>query len=101
LDEGSFGSIDAPDVALLHLVITGLPMFALALLDVRRIDLWLIAVGLQSAFWCYFVWQIWQDSLTGFAGGANIGLGLIMLASPFFTMSALAGWRAISRAFRE
>jgi hypothetical protein len=81
--DGVLGSIDALDVAILHVLITSLPMVVLALRRVEARSLWIAAVLLTTAFWIYFNWQIWQDSLTGFEGGANIGLGLIMLASPF------------------
>lgn len=101
ISDGAFGSIDAPDVAVLRLFFAGLPLFLLAIRNVRRRTPWLLAIALTSAFWCYFVWQVWQDSLTGFAGGANIGLGLIMMASPFVTIVCLAAWRAWDRAGRK
>ena len=93
---GTFGAIDAPDVAVLHFVTTATPLLLLGLLNVRRLRFWLLAIVLGAAFWCYAAWQIWQDSLTGFAGGANIGLGLIMLASPFVIVACLGLARLIS-----
>ena len=86
-----FGSIDAPDVAVLHLIFTALPMVVLAVRGDERPPMWTAAVLLTSAFWGYFAWQIWRDSLTGFAGGANIGLGMIMIASPFVVLAAMKG----------
>ena len=77
------GSIDALDVALMHWIIAAFPMLVLARRSNRYQPLWIAAFSLTCAFWGYSIWQIWQDSLSGFAGGANIGLGLIMLASPF------------------
>ena len=53
--------------------------------------MWLTAVVLTCMAWTYYVWQVWRDSLTGFAGGANMGLGLIMVASPFLILAVLKG----------
>lgn len=89
VEQGSFGMIDAPDVAILHLLFTGIPMFALAVKGDARQSMWITAIGLSILSWSYFTWQIWRDSLTGFAGGANIGLGIIMLASPFAILLVL------------
>ena len=78
----ALGFIDAPDVAILHLIFIGLPFYALAALGEGRRAMWIVAIGLTLASWTYAVWQVWRDSLTGFAGGANIGAGLIMMAAP-------------------
>jgi hypothetical protein len=87
---GAFGTIQAVDVAILRIVLASLPMLVLALLGSRSDRLWGTATVLTFAFWTYMPFQIWRDSLTGFAGGANIGLGLIMLASPFIILFLLA-----------
>ena len=98
IGSGTLGSIDRFDVALLHLFFTGLPFFVLAAKDDRRLAMWVTAVVLTVAFWIYFNWQIWQDSLIDFAGGANIGLGLVMIAAPFFILVILKLVSMISRA---
>ena len=95
--DGTFGSIDAPDVAVLHLIFTALPMVALALAGSRSKLLWGGGIILTACFCAFATWQIWRDSQTGFAGGANIGLGLIMLASPFFIILVLGAISAIRR----
>lgn len=100
LADGSFGSIDAPDVAVLQFVFTSLPMLVLALVGSRSRLLWGIAIALGAGFWGYCVYQTWQDSLTGFAGGANIGLGLIMLASPFFILIVLGVVSLVGRSLK-
>ena len=71
-------------------LVTGLPLLVLALCAERRRAMWVIAATIMAGFWIFFVWQLRQDYLTGFAGGANIGLGLIMVASPFVALLALA-----------
>lgn len=90
ISDGAFGSVDAPDVAILHVIFTSLPLFVLALKGSRSGVLWGVAVALAVLFWTYFVYQIWRDSLTGFEGGANIGLGLIMMVSPVVSLVVLA-----------
>lgn len=84
-DDGALGSIDASDVAVLHLVSTSLPMIVLALIGSTNRSLWMTAVLLTVMFWCYFVYQLWRDSLDA-GGGANIGLGLLAMVSPFITL---------------
>jgi hypothetical protein len=73
----------------LHLIFAGLPFYALALVVERRPAFWIAASILTLASWSYAVWQVWKDSLTGFAGGANIGLGLVMMGAPFVIMVVL------------
>jgi hypothetical protein len=83
---GGFGYIDAVDVAVGHFVDASLPLIVLALFGSRARLLWGTAILLSVLFWAYCIYQTWLDSLTGFEGGANIGLGLIMLASPFLIL---------------
>lgn len=89
--DGSLGFIDTPEGAAFHLAIASVPMLALALSGVTRRWPWAIAILLPSCFAAFAVCQLWRDSLTGFAGGANIGLGLIMMASPFITLGVIGG----------
>jgi hypothetical protein len=100
LGDGTLGSIDAIDVAILHLLLTSFPFVALALAGSRSSRLWWSGIAMSVGFWTYFVVQTWRDSLTGFAGGANIGLGLIMLASPFAIL-ALLGLIALASRIRR
>ena len=96
LRDGTLGSIDAPDVAVLHLVFTSLPFVLLALVGSRSRTLWSLAAVLTACFWGFAAFRIWSASLTGFEGGADIGLGLIMMASPFMIM-AVVGVAALLR----
>ena len=95
--DGTLGSIDAPDVAVLHIVFTSLPFVLLALVGSRSRLLWSTATLLTACFWAYATFRIWSASLTGFEGGADIGLGLIMMASPFLIMIILGGVAALRR----
>ena len=63
--------------------------------------MWVGAVALTLVYWAYFNWQIWRDSLTGFADGANIGLGLIMMAAPFAILLLLKAMSLLLRAFAQ
>lgn len=85
-EDGSLGSIGSIDVAYMHLAFTSAPMVMLAALGIRSRLLWGTAIGLSAAFWAFAVHQIWRASLTGFEGGADIGLGIIMSASPLFVL---------------
>lgn|GEM_PF-948555 len=83
---GRLGFIDAPDGVVLHFAIAALPMLALALIGSSRRWLWAVAIGMTTLFATFAVWQLRQDYLADFAGGANIGLGIIMMASPWITL---------------
>lgn len=87
--DGRLGFIDAPDLAAFHFAIAVLPMLVLALIGSRRRWLWAVAIGMTSLFATFAVWQLRQDYLTDFAGGADIGLGIIMMASPWITLAAM------------
>ena len=95
--DSGLGFIDAPDVAFLHLAFTGLPFLALAVLGEGRRANWLVSIGLTLVSWGYAVWQVWKDSLTGFAGGANIGLGLIMMAAPVLITGVVIAHSVIAK----
>ena len=96
-EDGTIGSIDAVDVAILELVFMGLPYFTLAACAERRPIMWAIAVAFTLLLSGFDTWQVWRDSLTGFADGANIGLGIIMTAAPLVVSAILAAlsfeWR--------
>ncbi len=77
-----FGFIDAVDVLVLHFMIATTPFLPLAVSGNKRRKLWLLALLLSALTYVYGAWQIWQDSLNNFAGGANIGAGLIMMTMP-------------------
>ena len=96
-ENGHVGFIDALDVAILHFIFTGLPFFALAGCGEQRRTYWITAVSLTLVSWTYAVWQIWHDSLTGFAGGANIGLGLIMMAAPMVIAVVITAASLVSK----
>lgn len=98
--DGSLGYMDAPDSTLIHALVANLPFFILAVAGVRSVLLWRTAAGLTTLFAVYAVLQTWHDARSGFAGGANIGLGLIMLASPIITLLIVALVAAILRVGR-
>ena len=90
LQRGSLGFIDEMDVAVMHVILTGLPFFTLAVLAETRRRAWNIAVLCLGFLWAFVIAQVWWDSLNNFAEGANIGLGLLMLAVPIILSVVLA-----------
>jgi hypothetical protein len=67
------------DASFVQLAIAGAPSMMLALLGVRARRPWIIAVGLTFAFWGYYAYRITRPDE---GGGADIGLGILMLFSP-------------------
>lgn len=94
---GRLGFIDAPDGVLFHFVIAALPMLALALIGSSRRWLWAVAISMTALFATFAVWQLRQDYLADFAGGANIGLGIIMMASPWITLIVMGFMALLAR----
>ncbi|ATI82774.1 hypothetical protein [Sphingobium yanoikuyae] len=94
---GRLGFIDAPDGVLFHFVIAALPMLALALIGSSRRWLWAVAISMTALFVTFAVWQLRQDYLADFAGGANIGLGIIMMASPWITLIVMGVMALLAR----
>ncbi|WP_375186991.1 hypothetical protein [Sphingobium yanoikuyae] len=94
---GRLGFIDAPDGVLFHFVIAALPMLALALIGSSRRWLWAVAISMTALFATFAVWQLRQDYLADFAGGANIGLGIIMMASPWITLIVMGVMALLAR----
>jgi len=91
------GFIDAPDGILFHFAIAALPMLALALIGSSRRWLWAVAISMTALFATFAVWQLRQDYLADFAGGANIGLGIIMMASPWITLIMMGVMALLAR----
>lgn len=83
LDPGAFSA--SP----MHFVLTGAPFFMLAFNGDDRRPLWVIAAAIMLSFWAFFVWQTRLAYLNDYAGGANIGLGLVMMAAPIFACVVL------------
>ncbi|MGJ8478841.1 hypothetical protein [Sphingobium yanoikuyae] len=94
---GRLGFIDAPDGVLFHFAIAALPMLALALIGSSRRWLWAVAISMTALFATFAVWQLRQDYLADFAGGANIGLGIIMMASPWITLIVMGVMALLAR----
>jgi hypothetical protein len=61
-----------------QVVLAGLPYFVLAVCGIGARRAWIVALILTAAFWGYYLWDIIH-----YAGvGANIGIGILMMASP-------------------
>ena len=70
----------------LQTAFASIPMMVLAFRRDRRTWMWAVAAALTALTWAFYAWQIWRASLVNFAGGADIGLGLIMLVAPFLVL---------------
>lgn len=64
----------------IQMVMVSVPFLLLALLGIRSRGPWLLGLGLTAILWGYYMF----DSLSrrGDGSGANIGLGLLLVASP-------------------
>ena len=69
-------------VDLLHMVIVSIPFLMLAMGGVHARLPWLTGLALTAALWGYYLYEGVRYQWSGDTSGVNIGLGLIMLASP-------------------
>lgn len=84
-------------VFLFQMLVVATPFFLLALLGVRARTPWLVGIALTAAFWGLLLYV--GVTSYGDGTGANIGLGLLMLASPFVISGAtlVAGRRELGK----
>lgn len=61
-----------------QILVASLPYLALATCGVSARRAWITALCLTAAFWGYYLWCITHYQ----GGGADIGLGILMLFSP-------------------
>ena len=59
------------------------------LAEARR-NLWLAAAIVTGLLWLFVIWSVWRASRHEFSGGADIGLGIMMLFVPVIASIALA-----------
>lgn len=69
-------------VDLVQMVMVAIPFLMLAMGRVRARLPWLTGLALTAAFWGYYLYEGVRYQWSGDTSGANIGLGLILLASP-------------------
>ena len=70
------------DVAPFQVGIVAAPFLVLAILGVRQRRPWLVGLALTFSLWGYYLFEGVRYQWSPDGSGANIGLGLIMLASP-------------------
>lgn len=90
----------ASDVEPVNAFIVAFPFLILA--AIRNSDLlpWLTGLALQLALWGYALHNGVSYQRKPDGTGANIGLGLIMIASPIFITLACLAAAAVQRALR-
>ena len=67
---------------LMQVAMIAAPFFLLALLNVRARGPWLLAFALTVSIWGYALYDGLRFQSSGGRPGANIGLGLVLFASP-------------------
>jgi hypothetical protein len=77
-------------VFLIQMLIVAAPFGLLAFMNVGRLP-WLVGLTLTLLLWGYVVFEGVSYQWHPDGSGANIGLGLFMLVSPFFVAAACVG----------
>lgn len=78
-------------VLLFQIVWVAAPFVALSLAQVRAKRAWVAGVVVTLMFWSAYL----ASAYLSHGGGANIGMGLLMLASPLITAAAAFGASAL------
>ena len=73
----------AMDVEPVNAVIVAIPYFALALVGARTLLPWCVGLALTLLLWGYGLYSGVSYQWNPDGSGADIGLGLMMMASPF------------------
>jgi len=84
-------------VFLFQMLLVAAPFGMLALMDVGRWLPWLVGLALTLAFWGYYLFEGLSYQWHPDGSGANIGLGLLLLVSPFIVGIACLGANAWQR----
>jgi hypothetical protein len=94
----SFGE---PEPFFLCAAVVATPFFLLAVSGITTFPPWLAGFLLTGLVWGYTLFDIITNFGTG--RGANIGLGLILVASPFFTSAVcmIVAWKWETRSAPE
>ena len=85
------------EIYLFQLTIVSLPFLVLAMGGVRARRPWLVGLLLTGALWGYYLFEGIRYQLSGDRSGANIGLGLLLLASPLLISIACIATHAIAQ----
>ena len=80
-------------VLLFQIAWVAAPFAALALVQIKAKRAWIAGVVVTLMFWSAFL----ASAHLSHEGGANIGMGLLMLISPLFVASAAVGAYALRR----
>ena len=87
----------ASDVEPVTAVLVAIPYLGLALARARRLLPWIVGLALTLALWGYALYSGVSYQWNPDGSGANIGLGLMMLASPFIISPIVLGVHALQR----
>ncbi len=78
-------------------ILVAIPYLCLALAGTKRLLPWLVGLALTLPLWSYALYSGVSYQRNPDGSGANIGLGLLMLASPFFISPIVLGVHALQR----
>src|SRR3954470_20444218 len=87
----------ASDVEPVNAIIVAIPYLALALSGARRALPWLVGLALTLSLWGYYLYEGVSYQWHPDGSGTDIGLGLIMLASPLFISAVVLAIHVVQR----
>lgn len=85
------------DVAPVNALLVAIPYLGLALAGATRLLPWLIGLALTLSLWGYSLYSGVRYQWNPDGSGANIGLGLMMMVSPFIILPIVLGVDAVQR----
>jgi hypothetical protein len=79
-------------IMIVHVIIASIPFFILAVLGIRFGSAWIVGIAVTVLLWGYALF----DAIFRTEGGANIGLGLIMMVGPIAIaiLCVIVAWKA-------
>ena len=87
----------ASDVEPVNALVVAIPYLVLALAGARRVPPWAVGLALTLSLWGYGLYDGVSYQWHPDGSGADIGLGLIMLASPVFITAAVLAVHFVQR----
>lgn len=87
----------ASDVEPVNAMLVAAPYLVLALTGARRVLPWIVGLAMTLSLWGYALYSGVSYRWDPDGSGANIGLGLMMLASPFIIAPIVLGVHVLQR----
>lgn len=87
----------ASDVEPINAVLVAIPYLGLAFAGAKRLLPWIVGLAMTLSLWGYALYSGVSYQWNPDGSGANIGLGLMLLASPFVISPIVLGVYALQR----